>query len=56
MFFMNAGPSFFLEFVSLSLHYLSFTFDIWYFVCVCVLEWFQISLIAILSVCVCVCV
>ena len=36
IFFFNAGPSLFLECDSLSLLYPSFTFDIWYVVCVCV--------------------
>ena len=54
-FFMNAGPFFFLEFVLLSLRYPSFTFDILYVVCACVLEWFGISLVIIFSVCVNVC-
>ena len=34
-FFMKAGPSFFLECISLGLLYPSFNFDIWYVVCVC---------------------
>ena len=56
-FFMKAGPSFFSECVSLSLLYPSFTFDIWYVlcVCVCVLEWFPISLIVIFSLCLWMC-
>ena len=51
--FMNTGPSFFLECVSFSLLYPTFTFDIWYVVCVCLLEWFRISLIVIFSLCIC---
>ena len=50
------GRCFFFECISLSLLYPSFTFDIWYIVCVWG-EWFRISLIVIFfSVCMWMCV
>ena len=45
---------FFLEYVYRSLLYPSLIFDIFLSLCVCVLEWFCISLIVIFLLCVCV--
>ena len=53
---MNAGPSFFLECVSLSLLYSSFTFNIWYGVYVYVGVVLDFTYSYSFSVCMCVCV